>query len=112
MAINETSILVLEGQNPSTNNFSTNTFIFNSVYGSWVRGPSLQQPRRSAGCGLIRESESSDRKLFIVAGGEDVGGPVLTVELLHDVQGSWFFGNSISKYWLEESFLTILSMTL
>jgi len=89
MIINETSILVFEGQVPGVKEFSQLTYIFNSVTNTWMLGPYLQRPRNAVGCGLIRKSDDSGKNIFIIAGG--VGGD-LTVEILDEIGGQWYTG--------------------
>ena len=90
MVINETSFLVFEGEPDQYWPFSTRTFIFNAAFNRWTRGPELIQARRIVGCGLIRESSSSSRNFFIVAGGENDGPSAMrSVEILNDLGGNW-----------------------
>ena len=92
MVINDTSILVLNGQLPSYgDNLSDKTFIFNSMYNRWVSGPQLLWPRSGAVCGLIRKSEANDTKVFIVVGGHRGQGSA-PVDFLNDVSDQWRSG--------------------
>jgi hypothetical protein len=90
MVINETSILVFEGQVSGVRDYSPLTYIYNSVTNAWTSGPSLKRSRRAVGCGLIRKTEDSDEKIFIIAGGEGGG---VSVELLDEIDGQWYRGN-------------------
>jgi len=91
MIINETSVLVFEGQNPGVRDTSTLTFILNTENDRWVEGPRLQFARHAAGCGLVRENMTSDRMVFIISGGGGAG--YGTTELLLDVQSYWYPGD-------------------
>ena len=91
MIINETSVLVVEGQYPSVRDTSRNTYILNTKIDRWVKGPILSWSRNTAGCGLVRESKTSSRNVFIVSGGNGLGGG--RTELLLDLQDRWYPGN-------------------
>jgi len=90
MAVNKTSILLIAGSIKGEKEFSDATFIFNSETSHWVSGPSLIQPTRAFGCGLVPDKLNGDKNLFVVAGGENVGA---LVQMLMQVDGKWFKGD-------------------
>ena len=92
VAINQTAFIIIVGQVVNGQNFSRDTYIFNSEQNLWAMGPPLTQARRASGCGLVPESADGGQSLFIVAGGENGG---VSVELLNEVDGKWFDGNNV-----------------
>lgn len=91
MVINVTSILIMAGSINGEETYSKKTFIFNSETNLWTSGPELIQPTRSVGCGTIPNKLNGTEKVFIVAGGENVGRLVQLLDSADD--GEWYQGD-------------------
>jgi hypothetical protein len=99
MTVDDTTVLLAAGSivDKETNSRETNsrvTYIFNSVKNSWTPGPLLLTGRKNMGCGSINENSQSNRKLLIVAGGENA---YRSVEILDGVglTSQWRQGNCL-----------------
>ncbi len=86
--VNSTTVMVIGGsQNDST---SSNTYLFNTEFEIWVKGPQLKTKRVLHSCGRIRKNSQSQDFSIIVAGGFDYDASNLpSVEILDLDSKEW-----------------------
>jgi hypothetical protein len=68
---------------------SRKTFYFTFGEESWTKGPALKNKRDGHSCGKIRRNKYSQEMSIIVAGGNDDGSYLSSVEILNEGSKEW-----------------------
>ncbi len=90
VTVNSTTVMVIGGiQNGQ---YSGKTFYFTFGEESWTEGPDLKHKRAGNSCGKIRRNKESQEMSIIVAGGNDDGSYLSSVEILDEGSNKWQTG--------------------
>ena len=92
--LNSTTVLIIGGRQ-NKEDFSPNTFYFNTEYEKWIEGPKLMFGRMYHSCGMLQKDSQSLQSSVIVAGGRGNIEILSTVEILDVGASDWRAGPNL-----------------
>ena len=92
VTVNATTVAVIGGREKWNEYHGNKTFFYNVKSRVWTRGPDLQIGRSGHSCGMVRQSNGSDKFSILVAGGLGAG---RSVEILDEGSNSWRNGSNL-----------------
>jgi hypothetical protein len=95
--LNATTVMLIGGMQGSSDRFYNNTYLMNSNFKVWQKGPPIITGRFGHGCGRIVQGINSEKYSTIIAGGIAPLYRSALVEILDDGATNWRSGPNLPK---------------